>query len=143
MRPATRLGMSLWACGCLQAITEGARVQYSVSQNVPKIARDVEGDTYLACLDPVSRFEPQQSEPFRTESQGHAASGRRLPRCEPDRLRGPPPRGVGRERDRGRRPRRPRAQTNEWHGSAPFDVQECSPAAAPIPEPIAQQRPTA
>src|SRR2546422_11059620 len=99
MRPATRLGMSLWACGCLQAITEGARVQYSVSQDVPKIARDVEGDVQLARLDAVSRLQPKQAEPFGTEPQRHAGARRRPPRCERDRLAGPSRRDLWRERD--------------------------------------------
>src|SRR5882762_7903761 len=76
MRPATRLGMSLRACGCLQAITEGARVQYSASQDVPKIARDVESDVQLARLDAVSRLEAKQPEPFGAEAQSHAGPRR-------------------------------------------------------------------
>src|SRR5258705_762250 len=143
MRPATRLGMSLRACGCLQAITEGARVQYSVSQDVPKIARDVEGEVQLARLDTVSRLEAKQPEPFGAEPQSHAGTRRRPPRCEGDGLAGPSRGDVWREGDRSRRPRRSGSQANERHRSTPLDVHDRSAPAAPIPEFIPEQRPTA
>src|SRR5882762_5439706 len=142
MRPATRLGMSLRASGCLQAITEGARVQYSVSQNVPKIASDVESDVQLARLDAVSRLEPKQAEPLGAEAQSHAGTRRRPPRCERDGLGGPSRRDVWREGDRPRRPRRSGSQANERHRGAPLDVHDRGAPAAPIPEFIPEQRPT-
>src|SRR6266550_2546856 len=143
MRPATRLGMSLRACGCLQAITEGARVQYSVSQDVPKIACDVEGDVQLARLDAVSRLEPKQPEPFGAEPQSHTGARRRPPRCERDGLAAPSRRDVWRERDRSRCPRRSCSQAKERHRSAPLKVHDRGAPAAPTPEFITEQRPTA
>src|SRR5258706_10318060 len=143
MRPATRLGMSLRACGCLQAITEGARVQYSLSQDVPKIARNVEGDVQLARLDAVSGLEAKQPEPFGAEAQSHAGAGRRPPRCERDGPAAHSRRDVWREGDRARRTRRSGSQANERHRSTPLDVHDRSAPTAPIPEFIPEQRPTA
>src|SRR5206468_7199511 len=109
------------------------------SQNVPEITRDVESEVHAAALDAIARFETEQTEPLRAEPQGHACARRGPPRGGHERLRRPAGRGVRREGDRSRGPRRSRAEADEWHRHTPLDMNERGPLAAPFSEFVAEQ----
>src|ERR1044071_5295896 len=114
-----------------------------MSQDVPKIARYVEGNVHLATLHAVACFQPKQTQPLRTETDGHPRSGGCAPRRAWQGLAGPAARGGGRERERAWCARRTGAQPDEWDRRAPLEVQQSDLAPAPLAERVAQQRPPA
>src|SRR5258708_6159861 len=117
-------------------MTAGVRVQYFVSQNVPKIARHVERSRNALRLQAKSCLDTEYSQPFGAESQRGPGTRSRSPGTDRQRVAGPAQRGVGREDDGSGCAGRARAQANERHRRAPLDMEQRSLPAAPPPDRI-------
>src|SRR5437879_10661681 len=72
-------GNAVTAMRLLQAMGAGVPVQYRGSQNVPKIARYIEGDAEVMRLDAIACFDAKHTQPFGTYAQRHARARRGNP----------------------------------------------------------------
>src|SRR6058998_1282918 len=136
-------GNAVTAMRLLQAMGAGVPVQYRGSQNVPKIARYIEGDAEVTRLDAIACFDAKHTQPFGTYAQCHARARRGNPGGgnHIDLAAGPSGGDERRECNGAGCARRSCRQPQKWHRRAPLEVNECLGPAAPLPKLVTDERP--